>query len=160
MESRKKRLGPSKFGVRYENQRASWQSERTLASWILIWVDTLDYHEIQAFSWRLLREYLIQLLTCRLSNSYDVNLAKNCLHSWMKNHPNGQTYLSSRSLLAPHWKHGLPKTDAVVMVTCHFFLILIGSEKIREILWHLQWQKFDLKSSSHKFLTRFFRRDI
>ena len=81
----------------------------TLASWFLIWVDTLDYHEIQAFSWRLLREYLFQLLTCRLSNSYDVNMAKNCFDSWMTNHPNAQTYLSSRSLL-PHWKHGQRKT--------------------------------------------------
>ena len=158
MESRKKRLGPSKFGVWYENQRASWQSERTLAP--RGWVDILDYHEIQAFSWRLLREYLFQLLTCRVSNSYDVNLAKNCLDSWMQNHPNGQTYLSPGSLLVPHWKHGRRKQDAVVMVTCHFFLILIGSEKIREILWQpVKWQRFALKSS-HKLLTRFFRPDI
>ena len=84
-------------------------TERTYASCFLIWVDTLDYHEIQAFSWRLLREYLFQLLTFRLSNSYDVNMAKNCFNSWMTNHPNAQTYLSSPSL-APHWKHGLRKT--------------------------------------------------
>ena len=155
MESRKKRLGPLKFGVRYENQRASLQSERTPASWFLIWVDTLDYHEIQAFSWRLLSEYLFKLLTCRLSNSYDVNLAKNCLDSWMKNHPNGQTQLASRLLVIPHWKHGCE--DAVVMVTCHFFLILIGSEKIREILIFTPQSD---KNSIHKLLTRFLRRDV
>ena len=36
-------------------------------------------------------------------------MAKNCFNSWMTNHPNAQTYLSSPSL-APHWKHGLRKT--------------------------------------------------
>lgn len=154
MESRKKRLGPSKFGVWYENQRASWQSERTLAP--RGWVDILDYHEIQAFSWRLLREYLFQLLTCRVSNSYDVNLAKNCLDSWMQNHPNGH-YLLDRFLFSIE---SMERQHIIVMVTCHFFLILIGSEKIREILWQpVKWQRFALKSS-HKLLTRFFRPDI
>ena len=110
MESRKKRLGPSKFGVRYENQRVSWQSERRLASWFLIWVDILDYHEIQAFPWRLLREYLFQLLTCRLSNSYDVNLVKNYLDSWMKTTQTDKlTYPLDRLLLLKAWTpwHGL-----------------------------------------------------
>lgn len=67
MESRKTRLGPSKFGVRYENQRASWQSERTLASWFLIWVDVLDYHEIQAFSWVLMTSEEISFSIAHLS---------------------------------------------------------------------------------------------
>ena len=145
MESRKKRLGPSKFGVWYENQRASWQSERTLASWFLIWVDTLDYHEIQAFSWRLLREYLFQLLTCRVSNSYDVNLAKNCLDSWMKSHPNGQTYLSSRSLLIPHWKHALRKTEMHLwwsrVISSWSWLVLRRSGRFCDTL---KWQRFDI----------------
>ena len=43
MESRKKRLGPSKFGVRYENQRASWQSERLVVSY-LSWHSGLSWN--------------------------------------------------------------------------------------------------------------------
>lgn len=149
MESRKKRLGSSKFGVWYEiktnvlHDRANVHSPRA-------WLDTLDYHEIQAFSWRLLREYLFQLLTCRVSNSYDVNLAKNCLDSWMKSHPNGQTYLS---LLLPIESMDYERQDEVV-ITCHFFLILIGSEKIREILWHLEVTKIRfgiISQASHSF---------
>ena len=82
------------------DDRANVHSPRAFLSEL-----TLDYHEIQAFSWRLLREYLFQLLTCRLSNSYDVNMVKNCLDSWMTNHPNAQSYLSPS--LLPHWQHGL-----------------------------------------------------
>ena len=149
MESRKKRLGPSKFGVWYEikinvlHDRANLHSPRA-------WLDTLDYHEIQAFSWRLLREYLFQLLTCRVSNSYDVNLAKNCLDSWMQNHPNGH-YLLDRFLFSIE---SMERQHIIVMVTCHFFLILIGSEKIREILWHLEVTKIRfgiISQASHTF---------
>ena len=65
------------------HDRANVHSPRAFLSEL-----TLDYHEIQAFSWRLLREYLFQLLTCRLSNSYDVNMVKNCLDSWMTKRTN------------------------------------------------------------------------
>ena len=157
MESRKKRLGPSKFGVRYENQRASWQSERTLAvSYLSTFWIIMKFRRSHEFSW-LLRKYLFQLLTCRLSNSYDVNLAKNCLDSWMKNNPNGQTHLVSGSLLVSHWKHGLRKTRCSRDGHVSFLLDhdWFCSEKIREILWHLEVTKIRfeiiISQASHTF---------
>ena len=54
---------------------------------------------------------------------------KHCLDSWMKNHPNGQTYLSSSIHSCSPFKalHCTAKRqDAVVTITCHFILTLIG----------------------------------
>ena len=138
------------------HDRANVHSPRGFLSESTFWI-IMKFRRSHEFSW-LLRKYLFQLLTCRLSNSYDVNLAKNCLDSWMKNNPNGQTHLAFGSLLIPHWKR-LRKTRCrrdghVSFLLDHDWFC---SEKIREILWHHEVTKIRfeiiISQASHTFFS-------
>ena len=156
MESRKKRLGPSKFGVWYENQRASWQSERTLASWLsrhsgLSWNSGVLMKTSEGISFSIAHLSRLKQLRCKPGQKLP----------WFVDEkpPNGQTYLSPRSLVVPHWKHGLRKTRC----SCDHVSFLLDPD------WSWEdpgdfvtpWSDKDsLLKSSHKLLTRFFPPDI
>ena len=153
MESRKKRLGPSKFGVWYENQRASWQSERTLASLLsrhsgLSWNSGVLMKTSEGISFSIAHLSRLKQLRCKPGQKLP----------WFVNEkPPKRTNLPILSIASYSPLKAWTTKDraAVVMITCHFFLILIGSEKIREILWHLEVTKIRfeiiISQASHTF---------
>ena len=157
MESRKKRLGPSKFGVWYENQRASWQSERTLASWFsrhsgLSWNSGVLMKTSEGISFSIAHLSRLKQLRCNPGQKLP----------WFVNaKPPKRTNLPIPSIACcSPLKAWTTKTKMQLwwsrVISSWSWLVLRRSGRFCD---SLKWQRFALKSS-HKLLTRFFRPDI
>ena len=158
MESRKMRLGPSKFGVWYENQRASWQSERTLASWLsrhsgLSWNSGVLMKTSEGIFFSIAHLSPLKQLPCKPGQK---------LPWFADEKPPKQTKLPILSIASCSPLKAWTTKDKMQLwwsrVTSSWsWLVLRRSGRFCDTL---KWQRFALKSSSHKLLTRFFRPDI